>query len=424
MRKKIIALAVVNSLVLIYFSSTYFGNISTRDGDSSSSRSWYFHFDLNAGRSSYLKTPITSQFRGDSKKSGSYFVDLKRKINPVLKWTSDKINQAVHTASKSSPAVDDSGVYIGSDTGVMYAFDHAGKLRWSFKTDSDIRGIHGTALLDSQNLYFGNYSGFFYSLDKKEGKVNWISKVGNAVGSSAMLINEKLIISAEFDRVIEGHLVSLSPATGELIWKSEFLGEQIHSSPAYDEETNTVGVGSNNGVFRAIDVDSGLTAWKKDFFDPIKSTSAVIREAFCFSSWDKMLHCVDTLTGENKSEFDLGGRSQSSPAILGTNVLIVSSTEGFLYKINIDKEHETAKYNLKLGDDSNNYGMPSPIVIKTENEVLIVTSCNKTAICFLNSDLKLIKKIEIGGFVNGTFAVHENSIYGVALTTGLFRVEL
>lgn len=424
MRKKFIVLAAVNALVLFYFWSINLGSLPSNEESPTLSRSWYYHFAIDKMAHPETEHTISNQFRADAKRTGVYTIELSRKIQPTVIRISEKINEAVHTASKSSPAVDSSGVYVGSDTGVMYAFDHSGKLKWKFKTDSDVRGIHGTAMLDENNIYFGSYSGFFYSLKKMDGSINWMSKLGNAVGASATYVKDMLIVSGEFDRFIDGHVVALEISTGKIIWKSEFLGEQIHASPTYDEQTNTIGVGSNNGDFRAIDIDTGLTSWKVNIKEPIKSTSTVIKDSYCFSAWDKKLHCLSTISGDSTFEFGFDGRSQSSPAVLDNNHIVVSSIDGFIYKVNLNNASEIVKFNLKAPNDTSNYGMPSPVVVKTAQDIFVVTTCQRSAVCFLNSDLKLIKKVEVGGFVNGTFTVYNKSIFGATLSNGVFRIDL
>ena len=58
---------------------------------------------------------VLSQFRGDDKKTGVVTGEweLQGKVKPFF----DKINGSLHSASKATPAVDESGIYVGSDAG-------------------------------------------------------------------------------------------------------------------------------------------------------------------------------------------------------------------------------------------------------------------------------------------------------------------
>ncbi len=422
MQKKIIMLILSNFLIIVFYFLMISKNKQSDFERTSSGVPWYFNFQILEKSKDDSVPVVVSQFRGDAARTGRYTISL-HKINPKLVWKVESINAEIHSASKSTPAVDETGVYLGSDTGVLYAYDLNGNVRWTFKTDSDVRGIHGTALLDQLNLYIGSYNGFFYSINKQTGNINWISKLGNAVGSSATMQGENLIISGEFDRPREGHLVAISAKTGKLVWKSEFFGEQIHSSPSYSEQNNSFGLGSNNGVFWAIDANDGRTLWSERLGEPIKSTAAFFDNKFCFTSWQKKLICLDSISGEVTNEVSFEAKSQSSPALLGKEFIVVSSTDGGLYKISHSETSDVKKVSLKSDKDSSNYGMPSPIVINAKNETRIVSACYATAICFFDSELNLKSKIDVGGLVNGSFTVFGNSLYGSAITGGCFRVD-
>jgi len=70
----------------------------------------------------------------------------------------------------SSPAVDARGVYVGCEDGNLYAFDHAGNIQWKTPTGAKIEGspiIHGDLVL------VGNKAGSLLVLNRPDGSVTW-----------------------------------------------------------------------------------------------------------------------------------------------------------------------------------------------------------------------------------------------------------
>ena len=102
-------------------------------------------------------------------------------------------------------AVDDSTVYVGwSSNNLFSAIDLAsGEAKWQFHTGSH---NYTTALVNDQSVYFGSADGQLYQLDKASG--------------------------AEVRRYA--------------------LGQEIYSSPVYDEDTRTIFLGSDDGNLYAL----------------------------------------------------------------------------------------------------------------------------------------------------------------------------
>jgi hypothetical protein len=78
-------------------------------------------------------------------------------------WRYGPVNVGIHTASKSSPVVDDETVYVGADDERLYAVDRrTGELKWRFFTRPTKNGIHGTPAVDQQYVFIGDYGNFFF----------------------------------------------------------------------------------------------------------------------------------------------------------------------------------------------------------------------------------------------------------------------
>ena len=89
-------------------------------------------------------------------------------LNPnmfVPTWTYGAINNSDYSAPKSSPAVTDNGIYIGSDQNKIIALDFSGKLKWEFITDYHEKGVHSSPASFEGKIICGSYSGNLYALN-------------------------------------------------------------------------------------------------------------------------------------------------------------------------------------------------------------------------------------------------------------------
>jgi outer membrane protein assembly factor BamB len=367
---------------------------------------------------------VTSVYRNGPSRSGFY--KINNIPNPLkISWKLENLFAGIHTASKATPAVDTSGIYFGTDTGIFYKFSLDGKKQWSFQTESGQQGIHGTALLDETFVYFGNYGGHFYCLKKETGELVWSTSVASAVGSSAFVDQNKIIFAAEFSRPLQGFTVALDRQTGRKIWVSEYFDEQVHSSPTLDKSNSVIAVGSNIGALWGLDLETGHTLWKTLTEGPIKGTAVAADGQFCFTSWDKKFRCVFSNNGRENFSVSLQGLSQSSPALDEFHQMVyVSSSAGDIFKISLKEKKIIMQRSLKMTGVSNRYSMPSPVLLSSSSGLFLLSPCEDSKVCLFDSaDLSLRQKIEVGGFVSGSFAIFEGAVFFNVDASGLFRLN-
>ena len=71
----------------------------------------------------------------------------------------------------SSPAADNTTLYIGSNDSCLYALDKEnGRLKWKFKTRGEIKS---QPLLYKGSVIFNSTDGLVYSIDKSNAKEQW-----------------------------------------------------------------------------------------------------------------------------------------------------------------------------------------------------------------------------------------------------------
>jgi outer membrane protein assembly factor BamB len=238
-------------------------------------------------------------------------------------------NTGNHTASKATPAVSDDGVYIGSDTGAMTAFDGEGRMKWRFLVNHALEGIHATAAVDESSVFFGAYNGRLYALDRGTGRPKWVHVLGDSIGASVSILGASLFVSVEANRFRDGYVVRLRRATGEIEWISENLGEQIHSSPAIAPNEGIVVVGVNNGSLVGLDMKSGQIIWRAIFPGPIKGTPMIQGGKVYATSWGGEIRAVSLRDGRTVWRNEIDGGSMSSPTYVPQlNLVVVGSRLG------------------------------------------------------------------------------------------------
>lgn len=132
----------------------------------------------------------------------------------------------------------------------------------------------------------------------------------------------------------------------EVVWRVQ-LGEAISATAAIDGDG--VYVGCEDGVFHALDFDTGRERWTFKTDDvPIKSSALVHDGLVMFGDDDGILHALEAESGAQRWSFKSAGKIISSPVIVGDRVL-VGSYDAFLYCLNVEDgavvwKYETAGY--------------------------------------------------------------------------------
>lgn len=346
-------------------------------------------------------------YRGSETRDGVY---RDGPIAPPLKieWATESFNIGIHGASKGSPAVDASGIYVGSDSGWIRAYRHDGSLRWKFRVSNAVRGIHSTPLLTSSRVYLGSYGGRFYVLGKDDGALLWTFHLRQtAFGSSPLVVDGRLIAVIETE-TLNAFVTAMDPRDGRVIWRSPYLGEQIHSSPAFDRATNTILVGANNKTLFAIDAADGHVVWRRFLGGEIKGTPLIDRGAVYVSSWSGKLHALNVVTGRIQWESSLEGASQSSPTLIpGTDRLIVADGRGSVS--GIDRRDGRKWWSIKFDEMIMSSALAAP---DRRGRWLAWIGCVKDHLCAIDPAAgRVVQSLALPGSLSGVPVGFGGSLY-------------
>lgn len=235
-------------------------------------------------------------------------VEGKDLANLKLKWA---FAYPGANRARSQPAVGWNTIFVGSQSGTVYAFDlEKGCTKWTHRASAEVR----TAIVaDAENkrLYFGDVLGRVYALDAMTGKRLWQVKADphpNATitgtptlggGVLAVPISSLEVTSAADPKydccTFRGAVLALDPATGKEKWKTYTVpepvkeqgktsvgarilgpsGAPVWNSPAYDAKRNRFYFGSgenysspadgNSDALFAVDAGTGRKLWQVQF---------------------------------------------------------------------------------------------------------------------------------------------------------------
>ncbi|UCE36612.1 MAG: PQQ-binding-like beta-propeller repeat protein [Thermoplasmata archaeon] len=320
-------------------------------------------------------------------------------------WSTIDINEEYYTASKSSPAVDKDLIFIGADTGLLYAFwRENGTEAWSFQTRNSKNGIHGAPAFDNEKVYIGAYDGWLYALYKNNGTLAWESNLGDYIGSSPCLYDGVVYIGVEIKKP-GGFLVGCDVKSGLEVFRSKEFGSHAHSTPSIDPNLGYAYIGANDDYVYCYDLKLKEEVWKFDCGGDVKSTPCIAGDILYLTSWDDKLHALDLSTGEEYFSFATQKNSMSSPSInsKGTHVYFGSHDE-YIYCISSKgaKEHWKFKTNERI--------LSSPTLVEKDNTV--VCGSNDGYVYILDAETGVeIEKIDFEIAVTSVPVVVENQLY-------------
>lgn len=219
--------------------------------------------------------------------------------------------------SESSPALATDGtIYLGTFYGWLLAVTPDGKVKWKFKSDSEITSSPAVAL--DGTIYFGSRDRKCYAL-KPAGKLKWAFTTEGWVDSSPAIETDGTIYFGSWDH----NLYALNP-NGSLKWKFA-TSNVVDSSPA---------IGADGTIF--------------------------------FGSHDKNLYALKP-DGTLKWKFTTGGEIISSPAIGTDGTIYFTSTDGSFYAL---AANGTQRWRTHTGDFSSS----SPVIDMAGNLYVAVTN--------------------------------------------------
>ena len=355
-----------------------------------------------------LAEEATAQFRVNLGRHGYREVTAPDAVE--RDWTLDDVNPGEHTAAKASAVPTPSGdVVLAGDSGLVYRVSPDGEVRWRAATDPSVRGIHGTPAVANGTVYVGAYEGTLYAFDLETGIREWKANLGDAIGSSPLYHRGRVFIAVEY-YTPSGSLFAVDAASGDVAWEDDRITDHPHSSPAIDEATGTLVVGSNDGYLYAWDYPALEFAWRFETGAAIKGPVATYDGAAFVGSWDHHVYRVDLESGEEEWAFEADDMVMSGPGVdTARDTVYVGSHDDNLYAVDAD----TGEAEWTFGTDGWLIGCPAV----TEGSVL-VGSYDGNCYCVEKTNGEERWRAAGNGWVTSTPLVHDGAVYFTDRATG------
>jgi len=230
---------------------------------------------------------------------------------------------------RSSPAVINGVVYIGSYDGNVYALNaETGAKLWSYATgnlylDSSPAVANGVVYVSSGNVYALNAStgALLWSYttgggSSSTGALLWSYTTGGLyLDSSPAVANGVVYVGSE-----AGNVYALNASTGALLWSKEASAE---SSPAVANEV--VYVGSGRGGVYALNASTGALLWS--YTTGGGPSSPAVANGLVYVGGGDNMYALNASTGALLFSYPTGGEVWSSPAVVNGVVYIGSEND-------------------------------------------------------------------------------------------------
>lgn len=355
-----------------------------------------------------------STYRGNAPRTGHARSSLEQFKPFQLKWQVPQLNNGIHRASKSSPAVDDSGFFAADDTGYLRAYDWNGNLRWQFYSGVSSRGFHSTPLTDQDSIYAGDYAGYLYSLNKDTGALRWITKTGVTIGASPLMNNGILYTGVELAKP-DGFLLAISARDGRWLWTSPLIGNHPHSSPSLNLPQGQILMGSNTGEMQGYDLKNGQKKWSFATASDIKCAALIHGDRAYFSSWDGNFYAVKAGTGVLiwKTALDEGG-SMSCPSLSADGSLL--AVTGYKKNFVVATSDGKIQWEKPILERTTR-AQSSPLIISYAHQEVVVLLCENKKVCIYDlKSARLLQSLPLQGDFSGAPVFYKNHLF--LATTG------
>ncbi len=171
------------------------------------------------------------------------------------------------------------------------------ELRWSFKTEGPVKS---SAALVQDRVYVGSDDGNVYALGLGDGRKAWAFKTGGEVESSPLALEGRVYVGSS-----DNFLYALNAADGKPVWKCE-TGDKILGGPNWVKSGSAtlILVGSYDFKLHAVEAASGKAAWTCETGNYINGSPGVADGQAVFGGCDGLLHVIGLADGKQLKEVE------------------------------------------------------------------------------------------------------------------------
>jgi len=310
--------------------------------------------------------------------------------NGSLEWSSSVSQDLIY----ASPITDEDSVYFTDGSGAVYSFDRSGERKWRFETDNvtlstpavsdgtvfaadagsvyavsaetgesvwktgvedviafspTVRGSVYVGTIESRRSGRGSGEGALYSIDTRDGSVNW--KVSGSGVVTTPVATEEAVVYA----TVDGSLVSVDRRTGDELWRVSTNTSEV-SSPAYSNGSVYYGVASEE--LHAVDSNTGEREWSFEGSGDMTVSPAVSEDTVYAAGRDGTVYSINATTGEGVWWAELG-RGITNIAVTSVSGTVYAGTESGVVAVSAGSTVSTG-YDGDTEGQGDGVSLPAP----------------------------------------------------------------
>lgn len=293
-----------------------------------------------------------------------------------------------------------SRVYITARDGSLYVVNSAnGKLVWKFagaepsslagRVQDNVVYYSPDFLVKGSVVYLEDRSGTFYSLNTKNGKINWRRDFTEVLVSGITPYRNELIIFSA-----SGLRTALNKKDGNIIWQKKDTSPAVCSA-IYKPNllfTNLIAA-TEAGEIVSFNLSTGDVLWKSEAFGSGMNCPNYFSPSGVFSLASGKIFKIDMRTGKTKWQYSGMGQTTLPPRIVKNLIsesYVFADLNGDVWAIRSDQK---PLWTFKTG-----YPIYAPLLM--DNDLIYIATANGTI-------FKIKKDSGKPGFLYSFFARHQ-----------------
>lgn len=212
----------------------------------------------------------------------------------------------------------------GQDRPSLLSFKKA----WEYRT-ADALAL--PAAVDGSRVFLPLNGGRVVCLDRLTGSLLWSSEPGGSI-TQEIAVSEKLMyVATRKEPDATGSLRALDKETGLTLWWKDY--DDHFTGPIHIEQGRLF-AGTSGGALVALATDGGEIIWKAPTQDVVRGRVLVKGTTIYFGSDDGALRGVDAGSGREVWRFQSGARIRGMPATDGETIYF-GSGDGYAYAVDL-----------------------------------------------------------------------------------------
>jgi large repetitive protein len=253
----------------------------------------------------------------------------------------------------ASPTVGPDGtVYVANSTGVLFAINPDGSVKWTAQTGPTIKSA--PAVGSDGTIYHATSDDNMYAVSP-QGQVTWKFKFGDHLGPTPLMTSQSgggpggaggggasgvgsgASPTVGPDRTIyiganNSNMYAVNP-DGSLKWLFEAQRELagIWTTPVLSVDGRTIYFGANKGGVYALDTESGAKRWQFGVYGSIYASSVLDAAGVLYTGATiEHVYAVDSARGEQIWDYDAHNQVWSAPSIRPDGTLVIADRGGLV----------------------------------------------------------------------------------------------